>query len=68
MTKKTKAEELKEKFENIEEDSKIKASINDSSIQEGSEVEALANEESSEEALSEVDKLKEELAESEDAK
>ena len=68
MTKKTKDEEFKEKFENIEEDSKIKAPIKDSSIQEGSEVEALANEESSEEALSEVDKLKEELAESEDAK
>ena len=68
MIKKTKADELKEKFENIEEDSKIKASTNDSSIQEGSKVEELANEESSEEVLSEVDKLKEELAESEDAK
>ena len=33
MTKKTKGEELKEKFENIEEDSKIKASADDSIIQ-----------------------------------
>ena len=68
MTKKTKGEEIKEKFKNIEEDSKIKASADDSTIQEGSEVEELANEESSEEVLSEVDKLKEELAEAEDAK
>ena len=68
MTKKTKDEELKEKFENIVEDNKIKASTDDSGIQEGSEVEESANEESSEEVLSEVDKLKEELAESEDAK
>ena len=68
MTKKTKGEELKEKFENIEEDSKIKASADDSIIQKDSEVEELANEESSEEVLSEVDKLKEELAEAEDAK
>ena len=68
MTKKTKGEEIKEKFKNIEEDSKIKASADDSIIQKDSEVEELANEESSEEVLSEVDKLKEELAESEDAK
>ena len=68
MTKKTKGEEIKEKFKNIEEDSKIKASADDSIIQKDSEVEELANEESSEEVLSEVDKLKEELAEAEDAK
>ena len=68
MTKKTKGEEIKEKFKNIEEDSKIKASADDSIMQNDSEVEELANEESSEEVLSEVDKLKEELAESEDAK
>ena len=68
MTKKTKGEEIKEKFKNIEEDSKIKASADDSIIQQDSEVEELANEESSEEVLSEVDKLKEELAEAEDAK
>ena len=68
MIKKTKADELKEKFENIEEDSKIKMSTNDAGIQEVSEVEALANEDSAEEVLSEVDKLKEELAEAEDAK
>ena len=68
MTKKTKGEEIKEKFKNIEEDSKIKASTDDSIIQKDSEVEELANEESSEEVLSEVDKLKEELAEAEDAK
>ena len=68
MTKKTKGEETKEKFKNIEEDSKIKASADDSIIQKDSEVEELANEESSEEVLSEVDKLKEELAEAEDAK
>ena len=37
-------------------------------MQNDSEVEELANEESSEEVLSEVDKLKEELAEAEDAK
>ena len=53
MTKKTKDEELKEKFENIVEDNKIKASTDDSGIQEGSELEESANEE---------------LAESEDAK
>ena len=68
MTKKTKGEEIKEKFKNIEEDSKIKASADDSITQKDSEVEELANEESSEEVLSEVDKLKEELAEAEDAK
>ena len=68
MTKKTKGEEIKEKFKNIEEDSKIKASADDTIIQKDSEVEELANEESSEEVLSEVDKLKEELAEAEDAK
>ena len=68
MTKKTKGKEIKEKFKNIEEDSKIKASTDDSIIQKDSEVEELANEESSEEVLSEVDKLKEELAEAEDAK
>ena len=68
MTKKNKGEEIKEKFKNIEEDSKIKASADDSIIQKDSEVEELANEESSEEVLSEVDKLKEELAEAEDAK
>ena len=61
MTKKTKDEEFKEKFENIVEDSKIKASTDDSGIQEGSEVEESANEESSEEVLSEVDKLKKNL-------
>ena len=68
MIKKTKGEELKEKFENIEDDSKIKASTDDSIFEEDSEVEALTNEESSGEVLSEVDKLKEELVEAEDAK
>ena len=68
MTKKTKGEEPNKEFKNIEENSKIEVPTNEPSIQEGSEVEPLANEEPLEEAISEVDKLKEELAEAEDAK
>ncbi|MDB9761657.1 nucleotide exchange factor GrpE [Alphaproteobacteria bacterium] len=68
MTKKTKGEEPNKEFKNIEENSKIEPSTNEPNIKDGSEVEPLDNEEPVEEVVSEVDKLKEELVEAEDAK